>query len=286
MSNICDVKVLTIQDISCVGQCSTTVALPVISAFGTECCILPTAILSTHTAGFKGYTCMSLTSEFPSILNHWATENIKFDCIYTGYLCGNEQIEMIKNIKNDFLVKSGKLIVDPVMADHGVFYKGFDENFANEMKTLCACADVIIPNITEACFLTGNEYKESGYDKEYIERILFDLAKLGVSKIILTGVSFEQSKLGIAVFDANTEEIFYYFNTRIDHNFHGTGDVYSSCVAGGISIGLSVEQSASLAVDFTVEAMKKSYEERFTHWYGVRFERAIPYLCEQIKLLK
>ncbi len=279
-------RLLTVQDISCVGQCSLTVALPIISAFGTECCILPTAVLSTHTAGFKNYTCMSLTDEFPAILKHWDSENLRFDCIYTGYLCGKEQIEIIKNLKRDFLTESGKLVVDPVMADHGVFYKGFDQAFANEMKTLCALSDVIIPNITEACFLTGNEYKESGYDKEYIEKLLFDLSDLGVKKIILTGVSFEQDKLGIAVLDSDTQEIFYYFNTRIDHNFHGTGDVYSSSVAGGISIGLTVEQSASLAVDFTVEAMKKSYDERFTHWYGVRFERAIPYLCEQIKSIK
>lgn len=285
MKNNNDYRLLTVQDISCVGQCSTTVALPIISAFGTECCILPTAVLSTHTAGFKNYTCLSLTDEFSAILKHWKSENIFFDCIYTGYLCGSEQIEIVKNLKRDFLSEGGKLIVDPVMADNGVFYKGFDQAFADEMRTLCQISDVIIPNITEACFLTGNTYIESGYDKAYIEKILFDLASFGVKKTILTGVSFEKDKLGIAVYDSESEEIFYYFNSRIDHNFHGTGDVYSSTVAGGISIGLSVEQSASLAVDFTVEAMKRSYDDRFTHWYGVRFEKAIPFLCEQIAKL-
>jgi len=278
-------RLLTIQDISCVGQCSLTVALPIISAFGTECCILPTAILSTHTAGFKGYTCLSLTDEFNAILNHWESESIKFDYIYTGYLCGSEQIEIVKEIKRRFLTENGKLIVDPVMADHGKFYPGFDQNFANAMKGLCSVADVIIPNITEACFLTDMPFSEGGYDKEYIETILQRLKEIGVKSIILTGVSFEQDKLGIAVMDCESEDIFYYFNERIDHNFHGTGDVYSSSVAGGISVGLTIEQASSLAVDYTVECMKNSYEERFSHWYGVRFETAIPFLCEQLKKL-
>ncbi|MBR3865047.1 MAG: pyridoxamine kinase [Clostridia bacterium] len=274
-------RLLTIQDISCVGQCSLTVALPIISAFGTECAILPTAVLSTHTAGFKGYTCKDLTQEIPSIINHWQTENINFNLIYTGYLCGKEQINLVKDIVSKLKTKNGLFIVDPVMADHGKFYPGFDANFANEMAKLCGMAQVIIPNITEACFLTGHEYKEN-YDKEYIEKLLEKLGALGSEKVILTGVSFEKDKLGVAVYDTNTQETFYYFQTLIAHNFHGTGDVYSSCVAGGLSIGLSIEESSSLAVDFTVDAMKKSYDERNEHWYGVYFERSLSYLCERI----
>lgn len=279
-------RLLTIQDISCVGQCSLTVALPIISAFGTECAILPTAVLSTHTAGFKGYTCMSLTNEFPAIISHWKSESINFDLIYTGYLCGASQIQMVKDIKNQLLKKDGLLIVDPVMADNGKFYTGFDSEFASEMATLCAQADVIIPNLTEACFLTQTEYIAEGYDKEYIEQLTEKLCDLGAKKVILTGVSFEKNKLGVAVRDAETGDIFYYFNNRIDHNFHGTGDVYSSTVAGALSIGLTIEQAASLAVDYTVEVMKLSYDERLTHWYGVRFEKGIAFLCESIKKLK
>lgn len=278
-------RLLTMQDISCVGQCSLTVALPIISAFGTECSILPTAVLSTHTAGFKGYTCKDLSSDIPDIINHWESEGLNFNIIYTGYLCGKEQIALVKQLVNKVKRQNGLLVVDPVMADHGKFYPGFDQNFANEMASLCSIAQVIIPNITEACFLTGCEYKES-YDKAYIECLLEKLGDLGAEKVLLTGVSFEKDKLGVAVYDSKSGDTFYYFNNRIPHNFHGTGDVYSSCVAGGLSIGMQIEEASSLAVDFTVDAMKKSYDERATHWYGVYFERSLPFLCERVSEYK
>ncbi len=274
-------RLLTIQDISCVGQCSLTVALPVISAFGTECAILPTAVLSTHTAGFSGYTCKDLTDEMPLILNHWQKEKIDFDIIYTGYLCGSTQISLVKDIVANTKKPGGLFIVDPVMADHGKFYPGFDANFALKMKELCSDADVIIPNITEASFLVDMEYKAEAYTRDYIEELLDRLLAIGSKKVILTGVSFEKDKLGVAVKEKG-KKTFYYFNDKIPHNFHGTGDVYSSAVAGALSIGKTLEESAMIAVDFTVKAMQESYEERHSHWYGVRFERAIPYLNDII----
>lgn len=274
-------RLLTIQDISCVGQCSLTVALPIISACGTECCIFPTGVLSTHTAGFSGYTFRNLTEDFPPVLSHWKKENIKFDYVYTGYLCGADQIEYVKQTL-ELLNKDGLFIVDPVMADNGVFYKGFDANFAKEMGGLCGLADVIVPNITEACFLTGMEYKSSGYDKDYIEEILDKLCALGAKSVCLTGVSFEDGKIGIATIKNGSDEIFYYFKDRINHNFHGTGDIYSSTLSGGLSIGMELEEAASLAVDYTVECMKVSYADRKEHWYGVKFEQALPYLTSRI----
>lgn len=277
-----DKRVLTIQDVSCVGQCSLTVALPIISAFGTECAILPTAVLSTHTAGFKGYTCRDLTDDIPLILNHWCKEKLDFDFIYTGYLCGKVQIMQVKEIVNKTKRKGGFFIVDPVMADNGKFYPGFDNEFATEMAKLCSMADVIIPNITEACFLTGMPYIEKGYTKEYVEELLYKLAELGAKQVVLTGVTFSEDKLGVAVYNENFDEIFYYFSQKIPHSFHGTGDVYSSTLVGALSIGKDIYESASIAVDVTVEAMKLSFDERETHWYGVRFEKAIPYLCSRI----
>lgn len=276
-------KLLTIQDISCFGQCSLTVALPIISAMGIETVILPTAVLSTHTAGFKNYTVRDLSQDITDITNHWNSENIKFDTFYTGYLCGKGQIEQVINLISMLKKPNSLVVIDPVMADNGVFYKGFDQDFANEMAKLCSMADVILPNITEACFLTGENYIESGYDKQYIENLLKKLGNLGAKNVVLTGVSFEQDKLGIAVYNSKTEEIFYYFNDIIPHNFHGTGDVYSSTVAGGLTKGYCVQQSASLAVDFTVEAMKKTFDKRFEHWYGVMFEQALPYLCKRVE---
>lgn len=276
-----NIRLLTIQDVSCVGQCSATVALPIISCFGVECSVLPTAVLSTHTAGFSGYTCLSLTGEMPAILSHWQKENIKFDAFYTGYLCGDDQIENVKNIVIGTKKENSIFIVDPVMADNGKFYYGFDQNFAQKMRGLCAMADVIVPNITEACFLTGTELKLLGYDKKYIESLIFSLKKIGAKSVILTGVCFDGENLGVAV-SGNDDEVFYYFKKRIPHDFHGTGDVFSSCVAGAIASGKSLKQSAVIAVDFTVEEMKQTYDIRNEHWYGVCFEKALPFLVKEI----
>ena len=164
-------RLLTIQDISCVGQCSLTVALPIISACGLETCVLPSAVLSTHTAGFTGYTFRDLTEDMPSIKEHWVKEGIRFDAIYTGYLGSTKQIDYVADIFEATASKNGVKIVDPAMADNGSLYPGFDTDFVEAMKGLCAKADYVIPNITEACFLTGVEYK-TVYDREYVDLIL------------------------------------------------------------------------------------------------------------------
>ena len=157
-------KILTVQDISCVGQCSLTVALPVISACGVETCVLPSAVLSTHTAGFSGYTFRDLTDDMPAINEHWKKEKIAFDAIYTGYLGSARQIGYVKDLLATVLSEGGVAVVDPAMADNGALYPGFDAAFVEEMKGLCALADYVVPNITEACMLTGVEYKTE-YDR-------------------------------------------------------------------------------------------------------------------------
>ena len=154
-------RALTIQDISCFGQCSLTVALPVISACGTETCVLPSAVLSTHTSGFKDYTCLDMTDEMKKILAHWAKLDIRFDAIYTGYLATAEQIDIVKGAFGTRLKDGGLKIVDPVMGDFGKLYPAFDMDFVGAMKELCSVADVILPNVTEACLLTGKQYKFS-----------------------------------------------------------------------------------------------------------------------------
>ena len=164
-------RVLTIQDISCVGQCSLTVALPIISACGVETCVLPSAVLSTHTGGFTGYTFRDLTEDMPSIKDHWVKEEIKFDAIYTGYLGSTKQIEYVADIMAAVGTDACVKVVDPAMADNGKLYYGFDMEFVEAMKGLCGKADYVIPNITEACFLTGVEYKEE-YDRAYVDLLL------------------------------------------------------------------------------------------------------------------
>ncbi len=276
-----DKKILTIQDISCVGQCSLTVALPIISACGIETCILPSAVLSTHTGGFTGYTFRDLTDDIPAIAEHWSKENIKFDAIYTGYLGSTKQIDYSIDIMDKLLADGGVKIADPAMADNGKLYYGFDDEFVKAMARLCGKADIILPNITEACFMVNAEYKQSGYDEGYIIDLLERLGGLGAKVVVLTGVSYSDDKLGIAIYDTAAKSVNYYFHERLNVSSHGTGDVYASAFCGAVTQGRSIYDSAKLAADFTVESIKKTMDDP-SHWYGVKFEKALSMLVQEL----
>lgn len=274
-----DKRLLTIQDISCVGQCSLTVALPVISACGIETAILPSSVLSNHTAGFSAWTFNDLTDDMPNILNQWLKEKISFDAFYTGYV-SKPQIPIILEIIEKTARAGAIKIIDPVMADNGKLYTGFDADFPKEMLKLCKGADVIMPNITEASFLLETEYPGENYDQPYIEKFVRDLQKKTEAKnVILTGVSFEKSKLGCAIFDGTN--IDYYFAERIPVAMHGTGDAYASAVAGSLLRGKSLVEAAAIGADFVVESIKQTLSDK-DHWYGVKFEKALPYLIKRI----
>ncbi len=274
-----DKRLLTVQDISCVGQCSLTVALPIISACGIETAILPGSVLSNHTApGFTAWTFHDLTEEMPKILDRWQKEHIDFDAFYTGYLA-RTQIEPTLDIMNKTARPGALRIVDPAMADNGKLYAGFDADFPKEMAKLCKGADFILPNLTEASFLLGIEYKGSDYDQAYIEDVCKKLTKLGSKNVILTGVSFEKGKLGVAVYNGATFD--YYFNQHLDASLHGTGDIYSSAFAGSLMRGKSVIEAASIAADFVVESIKETLGDK-DHWYGAKFEKALPYLIQRL----
>ncbi|NLK46940.1 MAG: pyridoxamine kinase [Treponema sp.] len=274
-----DKRLLTIQDISCVGQCSLTVALPVISACGIETGVLPSSVLSNHTAGYSGWTFRDLTDDMPKILERWLIEKVDFDAFYTGYV-SKAQIPHILNIMEKTARKGAIRIVDPVMADNGKLYAGFDDDFPQEMKKLCKGADVIIPNLTEAAFLLNQPYVAEGYDKAFIEKMCKDLYALGTKNVVLTGVSFDPTKLGVAVYDGKKTE--YYFNEKQPVSSHGTGDLYASVVAGSLLRGNSLLEAASLGADVVVEAIKKTAGDK-DHWYGVKFEQALPYLIKRLQ---
>ena len=259
-------RIVTIQDISCVGQCSLTVALPVISACGVEASVLPSAVLSTHTAGFQGWTFRDLTEDMPDIAAHWQKEGLTFDAIYTGYLGSAKQIEYVMNIFSAFGDKAYK-VVDPAMADNGKLYVGFDMDFVAEMKKLCAKADYLVPNLTEACFLTGIEYRET-YDQAYIERVIKGLQALGCPNIVLTGVSFEEGRTGVLV---QQNEAYYYSHNKLPNSCHGTGDIYASAFVGALVRGKSAADAARIAADFVLECIKESAKDP-EHTYGARFE--------------
>ncbi len=272
-------RILTIQDISCVGQCSLTVALPIISACGVETAVLPSSVLSTHTGGFTGYTFRDLTDDMPAIEEHWIKENLKFDAVYTGYLGSTRQIDMVSHIMDTCLANGGKTIVDPAMADNGKLYYGFDMDFVKAMSALCAKADMILPNITEACFMTGVEFKTE-YDREYIDTILSSLTKMGAKTIILTGVSYTKSTTGVVVFENG--EYSYYEHKKLSGGCHGTGDVYASAFTGALMRGFSTFDAAALAADYTLLCIEKTLPDAENHWYGVKFETCIPELVNMI----
>lgn len=287
-------RIITVQDISCVGKCSLTVALPVISAMGVEACVLPTAVLSTHTA-FKGFTFRDLTSDISPIMQHWKEEKIHFDAIYTGYLGSFEQLELMHKLIDNFGSTDTLTIVDPCMADNGNLYSGFTQDFAYAMAKLCSKANVIVPNLTEASYMLGIPYKSEGYDVDYIKNLLKNLAALGCEKVILKGVEFSEDqdevkgvkgKIGIAAYDSRTERFSWYFHKKMSQSFHGTGDIFASVLTGALVRGLPLENAYSLAADFVVESIKASLSHEDYNWYGVDFESAFPYLIKRLEAVK
>lgn len=273
-------RILTVQDISCLGQCSVTTALPILSACGHETCVIPSAILSTHTGGsFSGYTFRDLTEDIPLILDHWRREGVAFDALYTGYLGNVRQAEIIQEIIRDLLRPGGLVVVDPAMADNGVLYAGLDKTLVTAMAGLCAGAEVALPNITEACLLTGLEYREH-VDDTYIKALAGALLDMGAKKVVLTGVSFQPEYTGVAVFDGRESR--YYRHRRIPRMFHGTGDVYAAAFTGALLSGLELFRAARLAADFTVKSIENSLDDP-AHWYGVKFEPVIPFLIQRLQ---
>ena len=274
-------RILTIQDISCLGKCSLTVALPLISAMGVETVILPTAVLSTHTM-FSGFTCKDLSDQILPISEHWKKENVKFDAIYTGYLGTEEEIDLVKQLIQDFRGEDTLVFIDPAMGDNGKLYPAFDESYALKNATLCAIGDVIVPNITEACFMTGAEYKEV-YDEAYIKDLLSRLAALGAGTAALTGVSLSEGKTGVMGYDTKKKEYFTYQNDRIPAAYHGTGDIFSSVTVGAILNGISWQDSLKIAADYTARTIDVTRRNPAKPWYGVDFEAVIPELLDTLK---
>ena len=271
-------RVLTIQDISCVGQCSLTVALPIISACGIETSVLPSAVLSTHTAGFTGFTFRDLTDDMPGICAHWNKEGLTFDGIYTGYLGSARQIEYVKDIITNTAAEDCLVVVDPAMADNGKLYPAFDMSFVSEMKKLCGSADYLLPNITEACFLTDTEYRTE-YDQAYIDELLAKLCALGTKNIVLTGVSYKQGRTGVLVYEHG--ECQYYEHAQIAGGIHGTGDIYASSFVGAKLRGKTAYEAAKIAADYVVECILESKKDP-SHTYGARFEPVLGKLIEKL----
>ena len=277
-------RILTIQDISCFGKCSLTVALPLLSAMGIETAILPTAVLSTHTL-FKGFTCKDLSDQLVPITDHWKQEGITFDAIYTGYLGTEEEIDTVIRIIEEFRNENTLVIVDPAMGDNGKLYPAFNEHYAKKNADLCAVADIIDPNITEASFMTGLPYREE-YSEDYVREMLLALAKIGTKTPILTGVSLSEGKTGAMGYDTETKTFFSYQNDRVPAAYHGTGDIFSSVLAGAFVLGLDRAEALKIAADYTALTIAETLKNPGNPWYGVDFEATVPSLVDALRQIR
>ena len=273
-------RVMAIHDISCVGRCSLTVALPLLSAAGINAAVVPTAVLSTHTGGFTDFTYRDLSDDLLPIARHWKSLGLSFDAIYSGYLASTNQIAIIAEIFDMFKTESNMILIDPVMGDNGRLYSAYTPDMAAGMKKLCAKADIIVPNLTEAALLLDEKYVETGYDHKYIERLLIKLSKTGAKAVVLTGVSYEENKIGAAGYDADNGEFFYSFCEKAPDIFHGTGDIFASVLLAALLKNFSLERAIRTAVLFTQRCVILSEELNQEKKYGVCFEKATPYLLE------
>lgn len=275
-------RVAAIHDVSGIGKCSLTVALPIISAAGVETAVMPTAVLSTHTGEMTGFTYRDLTCDLPAFAAHWKSLGVDFDGIYSGFLGSTEQVKLVESFIDEFKTEKTVIVVDPAMADSGRMYTTFKPGFAREMAYLCSKADIIVPNLTEAAFLLGEEYRNPPYDKAYIEGLLERLSGLGPRMIVLTGVSFKESEIGCAVYNKDSGEVYYRFTERYSGVYYGTGDIFASALIGAYFNGKSINESASIALDFTCAAIARTHAAATDTRLGVNFEAGIGEYIRQL----
>lgn len=272
-------QILAVHDISCMGRCSLTVALPVISAAGITTSVLPTAVLSTHTGGFTGYTYRDLTSDMLPIIDHWQSLPITFDAIYTGYLGSQEQLNIVTELISR--LKSDLVIIDPVMADGGRLYSGFSSDFPKGMAQMCKKADVITPNITEALLMIGEppgSYHKGPYSQKFIQEILEAIGQ----RTVLTGVYLSENEYGAAVYDHDSKEVHFSFAERVPGFYYGTGDLFSSVLTAALVKGRSLTQATDIAVRFTADSILRTYRAGADVMYGVNFEEGLAGLAGMI----
>ncbi|WP_392562014.1 pyridoxamine kinase [Orbus sturtevantii] len=270
-------RVLAVHDISCVGRCSLTVALPILSVAGIETAIIPTSILSTHTGGFEGFTFRDLTNDILPIVDHWQTLSLKFDSIYTGYLGSIKQLDIITTLFNRLKQRDTLIFVDPVMGDHGKLYTNFAADFPHKMACFCQSADIIKPNMTEAFLMLDEPYQEGPYTKAYIESLVKRLAKLGPKLVVLTGVYLigNEQQIGVAAYEQRSDNIIYRFADRIAGVYHGTGDIFASTLLAALLNHKPLVEAITIAIAFTVSSIKRTKAAASDVRYGVNFEAGL-----------
>lgn len=280
-------KVLVIQDISASCQISMNVAVPILSSLNNSTHMLPTALLSTHTgAGFEDYTYLDLTSEMSKILDHWKQLDLSFDGVLVGYLGSHKQIEIVKRIIKEFATPEAVIVLDPVMGDHGELYDGFDEEYVQEMRELCQLSTVIIPNLTEAAYLTKIPYQKGPHTAEDVERLMKNMVQLNKKQVVLTGVMLSENEIGAASMTQKDQQVSYAFSPVYPGRFEGTGDVFSSVIAGFLFQQISLNLAMTSAVEYVEKVIKRTLENRPSLRFGVQFETDLLFLIERLHALK
>ena len=273
-------RLVTIQDISCFGKCSITVALPVISALGTETVVLPTAVLSTHTGEFTNYTFHPLYDEFNGICNHWESLGIEFDAIYIGYIGSTELISAVNDFIDRFKRENTIVFIDPAMADNGKFYSSLNEGYAEKLLALCKKANIISPNMTEAMILSGNnpkDYKKQVDIKE-IASCLSDICQ----NVIITGVH-NTDTISTISYEKDTGTLSKSDKPLHDGVFYGSGDLFASAFIGMYLTGATLSDATRCASDFVNDCIIKTLDERKKYWYGLKFEHSLSILTDYQK---
>lgn len=266
-------RVAAIHDLSCFGRCSLTIVMPVLSAMGVQCCPLPTALLSTHTGGFQGNTFLDLTDQMRPVAAHWKAEGVTFDAVYTGFMGSREQMALTEQLIRDFRRPGCRIIVDPVMGDHGKAYRTYTPEMCRAMAELAALADVITPNATEAALLLGEEYKSLRLDREADCRRWCEALSLeGRRSVVLTGVSFGEDTVGAACFERDTGLTEFAAAPLVSGQFHGTGDLFASILSGALVRGQPLAEAARLAAEFTSRCVRRTWEADVSRREGVDFE--------------
>ncbi len=277
--------VAAIHDISGMGKCSLTAAIPVLSAAGISVTALPTAVLSTQTGGLSGYTYRDLTEDMPLMINHWATLDVSFNAFYSGFLGSVKQTDIVIDFVKRFKTDGSIFLCDPAMADNGKLYSTFDSSFVKAVKKLCSNADIIIPNFTEAALLLDKPYLHPPYTKEYVTDLLVSLAEsFDVKYVVLTGVAFDDKEIGVATYDTSARIISYTLQQRVEGMFHSTGDLFASSLLGAFLNGFSLEKSAEIAICFTVNSINKTVEGGGDSRFGLRFEQCLPSYIKDLEL--
>ena len=275
-------RIASIQDFSCIGSCSQTIALPVLSAMGVECAALPTALLSTHTA-FYGFVSLDLTPQLPAIMAHWRAMHLRFDAVYTGYLASAEQVGLVGALLDGMDERPALTLIDPVMGDNGALYAGFSDAFPQAMRALCGRADVLTPNVTEACLLTGTAYSPV-QDAAQTRRLLERLLELGCRAAVLTGLRVDGDMAVAALQRDGTGTLVR--TSYIPEVFHGTGDLFASTCAGALVQGAPLERAVRLAADYVALTLRRTVQAPDRRWYGVNFQETLPELMARWQNIK